>query len=117
MIEGREEDAWREAMSLPDCASESGDCRRMWAACLPYPRCGAGRPGTTRSGRHGGPGSGLRGDVGNIRQAHIERALAWLERMLKNTWGVADNGESKSKFDPLRRQPRTKAVLTKLHLE
>lgn len=36
MIEGREPDAWREAMSLPDCASEPGDYRRMWTGRLPY---------------------------------------------------------------------------------
>jgi hypothetical protein len=34
--------------------------------------------------------------LGNIRQTHIERALALAGAHAENTWGVADNGESKS---------------------
>jgi DNA-binding winged helix-turn-helix (wHTH) protein/TolB-like protein/Tfp pilus assembly protein PilF len=119
MIEGREEDAWREAMSLPDCASASGDCRRMWKAWLPHRDPTAARAALAQleADATAGRVPAYAAMLGNIRQAHIDRALDWLERML-DTHGVwLITAKVNPIFDPLRSQPRAKAVSAKLHLE
>lgn len=119
LIQGRDEDAWREAMSLPDCASEAGDCRRMWTAWLPRRNPPAARAALaqleadTLAGRI--PAYAVM--LAHLRQDHIDRALDWLEQM-QSTHGVwLITAKVNPMFDPLRSQPRARAVLAKLHLE
>ncbi len=119
LIQGRDEDAWREAMSLPDCASETGDCRRMWTAWMPRRNPEAARAALTQLEADATVGRIPAYVVmfGHARQGHIDQALDWLERML-NTHGVwLITAKVNPMFDPLRSQPRAKAVLAKLHLE
>lgn len=119
LIQGRDEDAWREAMTLPDCASESSDCRRMWSAWLPRRNPQAARAALTQleSGARAGRVPPYAVMFGHIRQGHTDQALDWMERMLEahGVWLIT--AKVNPMFDGLRDQPRAKAVLAKLHLD
>jgi Tfp pilus assembly protein PilF len=119
LIQGREEDAWREAMSLPDCASEDGDCRRTWTAWLPRRDPQAARAALARLEADATAGRVPAYAVmfGHLRQAHHDQALDWLERMLSTNGVWLITAKVNPVFDPLRSQPRAKAVLARLHLE
>ena len=54
---------------------------------------------------------------GNAKQGHIDRALDWLERMQREHAVWLITAKVNPMFDPLRSQPRAKAVLAKLHLD
>lgn len=118
LMQGREEDAWREAMSLPECVSEGSPCRRMWTAWLPRRDPRAAREALDRLEADASAGRvpAYAVMLGHIRQADTDRALYWLERML-DTHGVwLITAKVNPLFDPLRSQPRAAAVLAKLHL-
>ena len=119
MIQDRDEEAWREAMSLPDCASEAGDCRRTWTAWMPRRNPEAARAALAQL-----QADALAGRIpayavmlGHIRQGHIGEALDWLERMERSHGVWLITAKVNPMFDPLRSDPRAKAVLAKLHLE
>ena len=119
LIQGRDEDAWREAMTLPDCASESSDCRRMWTAWLPRrnPQAAAAALTELESGAKAGRVPPYAVMFGQLRQGHTDQALDWMERMLEahGVWLIT--AKVNPMFDGLRDQPRAKAVLAKLHLD
>ena len=119
MMQGRDEDAWREAMTLPDCASDSGDCRGMWTAWLPRRNRPAARAALQQL-----EASAIAGRVppyvvtfGHIRQGNRAQALDWLERMLTSHGVWLITVKVNPIFDPLRSDPRAKAVFAKLHLD
>ena len=119
LIQGREEDAWREAMSLPDCASEASDCRRMWTAWLPRRDPSAAREALEQleAGATAGRVPAYTVMFGNARQGDIDRALDWLERM-RDTHAVwLITAKVNPMFDALRGDPRAKATLAQLHLD
>ncbi|HTR39141.1 MAG TPA: winged helix-turn-helix domain-containing protein [Bryobacteraceae bacterium] len=119
LIQGREEDAWREAMSLPDCASETSDCRHMWTAWLPRRDPLAARKALEQleAGATAGRVPAYTVMFGNARQGHIDRALDWLERM-RDTHAVwLITAKVNPMFDALRGEPRAKATLAQLHLD
>ncbi len=119
LVQGRDEDAWREAMTLPDCASESGLCRQMWTAWLPRRNPPAARAALAQleAGARAGRVPAYAVMFGHIRGGHTDRALDWLERML-DTHGVwLITAKVNPMFDSLRNEPRAKNVLAKLHLE
>jgi len=119
LIQGRDEDAWREAMKLPDCASESGDCRRMWTAWLPQrnPQAAAEALTALEAGARAGRVPEYAVMFANARQNHIDRALDWMEHM-SETHGVwLITAKVNPMFDALRNQPRAKAMLAKLNLD
>lgn len=118
MMLGREEDAFRTAMTLPDCAANTGDCRRIWTAWLPRRDAAAARAALAQL-----ESDALAGRVpphvvmfGHIRQAHEKEALDWLERMASAHAVWLITAKVNPIFDPIREQPRAKAVLTRLHL-
>ena len=119
LIQGREEDAWREAMKLPDCASESSDCRRVWTAWLPRrnPRAAAEALTALEAGARAGRVPEYAVMFANLRQNHIDRALDWMERMSETHGAWLITAKVNPMFDPLRNQPRAKAVLSKLNLD
>jgi len=119
LIQGRDEDAWRVAMTLPDCASESSDCRRMWTAWLPRrnPQAAGAALSELESGARTGRVPPYAVMFGHLRQGHSNQALDWLERM-SETHGVwLITAKVNPMFDGLRDQPRAKAILAKLHLD
>lgn len=119
LIQGRDEDAWREAMTLPDCASESSDCRRMWTAWLPRrnPRAAGAALTELESGARAGRVPYYAVMFGHLRQGHTDPALDWMERMLETHGVWLITAKVNPMFDGLRDQPRAKAVLAKLHLD
>ena len=119
LIQGRDEDAWREAMTLPDCASESSDCRRMWTAWLPSRNSAAARTALAQLEADAGAGRAPAYAVmfAHARQGHNTQALDWLERMY-DTHGVwLITAKVNPMFDSLRNEPRARNVLARLHLE
>ena len=119
MIQDRDEDAWREAMTLPDCAAEAGDCRCTWTAWLPRRDPDAARTALAQleSDAAAGRVPEYTALFGDVRQGHLDRALDWLEHM-ENTHGVwLITAKVHPLFDPLRSQPRGRAVLARLHLD
>jgi DNA-binding winged helix-turn-helix (wHTH) protein/TolB-like protein len=118
LFQGRDEDAWREAMTVSDCASESSECRRMWTAWLPRRDPSAARAALSQL--EVGAEAGLVPEYAvmfaHLRQQHIGQALDWLERMA-DTHGVwLITAKVNPMFDDLRNEPRAKAVWTKLKL-
>jgi DNA-binding winged helix-turn-helix (wHTH) protein/TolB-like protein len=119
LIQGRDQDAWREVMSLPDCAPETSDCRRMWTAWLPRrdPKAAHSALAQLEADATAGRVPAYAVMFGCLRQGQIDRALDWLERML-STHGVwLITARVNPLFDPLKNRPRAKAVLARLHLE
>lgn len=119
MMLGRDDDAWREIQSLPECADPQGVCRLTWTAWLP----GRGRQGSRKAlerlegtARSGGvaPAALV---VAHARQGNPDRALDWLEQMpdKREVWLITL--KVNPVFDPIRNQPRAQAVLRKLHLD
>ncbi|MBN9661413.1 MAG: winged helix-turn-helix domain-containing protein [Acidobacteria bacterium] len=118
MILGREEEAFRTAMTLPDCAADTGDCRLMWTAWLPRRT-----PSAAQAALQQLEADALAGRVppyavlfGHIRQAHQKEALDWLDRMANAHAVWLITAKVNPIFDPIREHPRAKAVLAKLHL-
>ncbi len=119
LMEGRDEDAWREAMSLPDCGAEASDCRRMWTAWLPRRNPSAARAALAQLEEEAKAGRVPAYTVmlGYVRQGDADLALDWLERM-QRTHGVwLITAKVNPMFDPLRIEPRGRAVLAMLHLD
>ncbi|QOY90047.1 winged helix-turn-helix domain-containing protein [Paludibaculum fermentans] len=118
MMLGREEDAFRTAMTLPDCAANTGDCRRIWTAWLPRRDASAARAALQQL-----EADALAGRVpphvvmfGHLRQTHEKEALDWLDRMASSHAVWLITAKVNPIFDPVRQHPRAKAVLAKLHL-
>lgn len=118
MIMGREEDAFRTAMTLPDCAANAGDCRRIWTAWLPRRAPAAARAALQEleSGAIAGRVPPYAVMFGHIRQSHQKEALDWLDRMVSTHAVWLITAKVNPIFDPIREHPRAKAVLAKLHL-
>ena len=118
MIQGRDEDAWREALTLPECAPEASDCRRMWTAWLPRRNPDAARAALEQLEAASKAGRVPEYAVmfGHARQGNTAQALDRLEHMLSThgTWLIT--AKVNPMFDALRNEPRGKAVLAKLHL-
>ena len=119
LMQGRDEDAWREALSLPECADEAGDCRRTWTAWLPRRDPPAARAALAQLDADASAGRVPEYTVlfGDIRQGQLDRALDWLERMVKTHGVWLITAKVHPMFDPLRSQPRGRAVLARLHLD
>lgn len=118
MIQGREEDAFRTAMTLPDCAANTGDCRRIWTAWLPRRA-----PSAAQAALKQLEADAIAGRVppyvvmfGHIRQAHEKEALDWLDRMVSTHAVWLITAKVNPIFDPIREHPRANAVFAKLHL-
>lgn len=118
LAQGRDADAWREALRLPGCAAEDGDCRRMWTAWLPGrdPRAAAVALAGLESGATAGSVPPYAVVYGHIRQGHPDTALEWLERMEREHGVWLITAKVNPLFDPLRGQARFRAVLGRLHL-
>ena len=118
LAQGRDADAWREALRLPGCAAEDGDCRRMWTAWLPGrdPRAAAVALAELESGATAGSVPPYAVVYGHIRQGHPDTALEWLERMEREHGVWLITAKVNPLFDPLRGHPRFRAVLGRLHL-
>ncbi len=118
MMQGREEDAFRTAMTLPDCAANTRDCRLIWTAWLPRRAPSAAQAALQQleavaiAGRV--PPYGV--IFGHIRQAHEKEALGWLDRMAGTHAVWLITAKVNPIFDPIREHPRAKAVLARLHL-
>jgi DNA-binding winged helix-turn-helix (wHTH) protein/TolB-like protein/Tfp pilus assembly protein PilF len=119
LMQGRDEDAWREAMKLPDCASESSGCRRMWTAWLPRldPAAAGAALAQLDADAQSSRAPAYAALFGHIRQGRTDRALDWLERMLRTHGVWLITAKVNPLFDPLRSEPRAQAVLAKLHLQ
>ncbi|HLG97084.1 MAG TPA: winged helix-turn-helix domain-containing protein [Bryobacteraceae bacterium] len=119
MVQGREEEAWQEAMRLPECASEDSDCRRTWTAWLPHRNPVAAHAALARLEADAKAGRVPEYVVlfGHARQSNIPQALDWLDRMVQTHGVWLITAKVNPMFDPLRAEPRAKAVLAKLHLD
>ncbi|MCC6368268.1 MAG: winged helix-turn-helix domain-containing protein [Bryobacterales bacterium] len=119
LLQGRDEDAWQEAMTLPDCAGEASTCRLMWTAWLPSRNPSAARVALERLEADAKAGRIPHYAVlfGCVRQSRTDCALDWLEQMrrIHGVWLIT--AKVNPLFDPLRNQPRMRAVLTQLHLD
>jgi len=118
MILGREEDAFQTAMTLPECAANTGDCRRIWAAWLPRRN-----PSASQAALRELEAEAIAGRVppyvvmfGHLRQAHEKEALDWLDRMASSHAVWLITAKVNPIFDPVRQHPRAQAVLAGLHL-
>ncbi len=118
MVQGREDDAWKEAQFLHGCREGSGDCREIWTAWLPGRNPAAAREALLRleaeSRRRRIPPAAL--VVAHARQGEPERALDWLEYMLEKHEVSLITAKVNPLFDPLRRHPRFQEILRRLHL-
>jgi DNA-binding winged helix-turn-helix (wHTH) protein/TolB-like protein len=118
LAQGHEEDAWREAMALDECAAETSPCRMRWSALLPRRNPEAAKIALERldagARADGTPDADLLFAL--IRQGHTVRALDVLELMVKthSVWLIT--AKVNPLFDPLREQARWKVVLSRLHL-
>ncbi len=119
MVQGREEEAWKEAQFLRACQEATSDCRQIWTAYLPRRNPQAARQALRRLeteakrrrippaafvfayARHGEPG----------------RALDWLEYMLDKHEVWLITAKVNPLFDPLRSQPRFQKLLQGLRLK
>lgn len=117
-IQGRERDAWQEALHLPDCGAVGSDCRRMWTAWLPHRDPDAARTALAQLEAEATAGRIPAYAVmfGHLQQNHTDQALDWLERMLNTHAEWLITAKVNPMFDGLRDQPRAKAVLASLHL-
>jgi DNA-binding winged helix-turn-helix (wHTH) protein/TolB-like protein/Tfp pilus assembly protein PilF len=116
MLQERTEDAWREAMSLPECADPAGECRLTWTAWLPRRDPSASRAALERLEAEASAGRIplYKVTFGYIRHGQVDRALDWLERMSKTHAVWLITAKVNPIFDPLRSQPRARAVLEKM---
>lgn len=119
MMLGRDDDAWREIQSLPECAAAESDCRLAWTAWLPHRGREAARSALERleSKAQAGGVAPAALVVAYARQGNPDRALDWLEQMpdRRAVWLITL--KVNPLFDPIRNQPRARAVLLKLHLD
>ncbi|MCZ2151162.1 MAG: winged helix-turn-helix domain-containing protein [Bryobacterales bacterium] len=119
LLQRRDEDAWQEALTLPDCDKEASTCRLMWTAWLPNRNPQAARTALERLEADAKAGRIPAYAVlfGCGRQSRTDCALDWLEQMLRvhGVWLIT--AKVNPVFDPLRSQPRMRAVLTQLHLD
>ncbi len=119
MVQNREDDAWREVQTLPECAGEAAPCRQIWTAWLPRRDPAAAsealRQLEASAAKQYIPLSAL--VVANARQGNVDRALDWLESMESrhDVWLIT--AKVNPIFDPLRPHPRMRAMLTRLHLD
>ena len=119
MMLGRDDDAWREIESLPECADPQSACRLTWTAWLPGRGLAAAREALDRlenAARSGeaGPAALV---VAYARQGNSDRALDWLEQMpdKRAVWLITL--KVNPVFDPIRNHPRTRMILRKVHLD
>jgi DNA-binding winged helix-turn-helix (wHTH) protein/TolB-like protein/thioredoxin-like negative regulator of GroEL len=119
MAQGKENEAWREVESLPECADPKSECRLTWTAWLPSRDPQAARTALaeleSRARARGNAPAAL--VVGYARQGDPTRALDWLERMVggHEVWLITL--KVNPVFDPIRGEPRTRTVLHTLHLD
>jgi DNA-binding winged helix-turn-helix (wHTH) protein/TolB-like protein len=118
MMQGREEDAWRESQMLPDCRGEASVCRLTWSAWLAKrdsraARNALGRLESDARVRHV-PLSVL--VVGYARQGNPEKALDWFETLAERHEVWLITAKVNPIFEPLSSHPRMRAVLSRLRL-
>jgi hypothetical protein len=116
MIQGRIEDAWSEAMRLPECADSAGECRLTWTAWLPERDPSASRVALEKLEAEASAGRIPLHTVtfGLIRHGQFDRAIDWLERMSDTHAVWVITAKVNPIFDPVRAIPRAKAVLEKI---
>lgn len=117
MMQGREDDAWREVEKMASCGPDS-DCRKTWTAWLPR----RGRPAAVAAlrelearakTRHVPPSALV---VAYERQGDAGRALNWLEYMADRHEVWLITAKVNPLFDSLRSTPRFQAILRRLAL-
>lgn len=117
MIQGREDDAWREVEKMASCGPES-DCRTSWTAWLPkrgrQAAVAALRELDARAKTRHVPPSAL--VVAYERQGDNGRALNWLESMTDRHEVWLITAKVNPLFDSLRSTPRFQAILRRLAL-
>jgi DNA-binding winged helix-turn-helix (wHTH) protein/TolB-like protein/Tfp pilus assembly protein PilF len=116
MLEGREDEAWREAQLVPDCREGQNDCREIWTAWLANRDRRAAEEAlawleTESIHRRVAPSALV---IANARQGHLDRAFHWLDYMLAHHEVWLITAKVNPVFDPLRKDPRFSAVLDKL---
>ncbi len=117
MLQGREDDAWREVEKIPSCGPGS-DCRKTWTAWLPR-RGGAAAVAALREldagakSRHVAP---LALVVAYEREGDSGRALNWLEYMADRHEVGLITAKVNPLFDRLRGTSRFQAILRRLAL-
>jgi len=98
---------------------EASTCRLMWTAWLPGRNPSAARVALERLEADAKAGRIPPYAVlfGCVRQSRTDCALDWLEQMrrIHGVWLIT--ARVNPLFDPLRSQPRMRAVLTQLHLD
>ena len=118
MVQGREQEAWKETQFLPACREETSDCRRIWTAYLPRRNPQAAREALrwleTEAGKRRIPPAAL--VFAYTRQGKPVRALDWLEYMLDRHEVWLITAKVNPLFDPLRAQPRFQELLRRLRL-
>jgi DNA-binding winged helix-turn-helix (wHTH) protein/tetratricopeptide (TPR) repeat protein len=117
MMQGREDDAWREVTRMASCGEDS-DCRKAWTAWLPK-RSGSAaaaalRDLEARAEKRHVPPSALA--VAYQRLGDTERALDWLEQMVDRHEVWLITAKVNPVFDSLRSTPRFRAILQRLAL-
>jgi TolB-like protein/Flp pilus assembly protein TadD len=119
LFQGRDEEAWQEAMTLPECATDASTCRQMWAAWLPgrNPSAASAALGRLEADAAAGRIPPYVVLFGYVRQSRTDSALDWLDQ-IKRVHGVwLITAKVNPVFDPLRSQSRMRAVLRELHLD
>lgn len=119
MMEGREEDAWRQLQHLPDCISADSICRLTWTAWLSKRDPASSRRALAKleadaQVRHV-PAAAL--VVGYARRGDTTKALDWFETLARQHGVWLITAKVNPVFDALRPYPRMHAVLRQLLLE
>jgi len=119
LVQGREEDAWREVELMGSCREEASDCRRIWTAWLPRRDARAAREALlwleAEAKKRRVPPSAL--VVAHARQGNHDRAMEWMESMLDKHEVWLITAKVNPMFDPLRGEARFQSVLDRLHLK
>lgn len=117
LIEGRDDAAWREAMTLPECREPGGDCQAMWTAWLPRLNPAAAQRSLARLEERASVGGVPLYAVmfAHLRQGHIDTAVDWLEQMHRSHGVWLITAKVNPLFDALRGQSRARMVLASVH--